>query len=81
MSASALWLTSVGYHSLLGTNYSTMLENQCNLETECIGYVFLMVHDDVINSYLIMSEPCEHYIAGWSQEKREQTILECVKIE
>ena len=81
MWSSMIWMTSLGYRSTLGTNYSTMLANRRNIVTETIAFMFLFIREDIVNARYCTSEPCEHTFAGWRCERCEATVEEALGIE
>ena len=65
----------------LGYNYATMVATMRNIISKTIAFIFLLVHDVIVNPSYCKTEPRDNTFVCWKRKKREATVQECVEIE
>ena len=76
-----IWITSFNDRYTLGYNYATMVATMRNIISETIAFIFLLVHDDIVNPSYCKTEPRDNTFVCWKRKKREATVQECFEIE
>ena len=67
------------FSSVVISHQSTMTANRRNMVCSLIAMVMLFVQERVTRPRLLTEEPVEHTFGGWTQDKNNATVKECIE--